>query len=176
MFFYCNFCDIEVETDLKKHRGCARLVQTRTITNAKNSDISTKFFDHVIIHNKKFESYTIEVTFKIELDNNSYPTFKTIVFHLPNTPTFNLQSHIKQYPNFYHISETITKTIADLIIKTISDKRLIKTFKHYLNNAMEMVERRLNMIIPKNPHLNNSLNRTFCHPLIKTYSHVPFNI
>ena len=32
MHFYCNFCDMEVKTDLKTHRECGGLVQTQIQT------------------------------------------------------------------------------------------------------------------------------------------------
>ena len=40
---------------------------------------------------------------------------------------------------------------------------------------MHSVERRINMIIAKNPQLINSLDRNTNHPLIRKYSHIPFN-
>ena len=55
MHFYCNACDKEVETDLKKHRGGGKLVQTHTKNNPKFSDIDRIFYDYVINHNMKFE-------------------------------------------------------------------------------------------------------------------------
>ena len=48
------------------------------------------------------------------------------------------------------------------------------TYKHYLNNPMQIVERRLNMIIAENPHRINKLDRFKQHPLIRNFSHVPF--
>ena len=41
---------------------------------------------------------------------------------------------------------------------------------------MPMVERRINVIIAKNPQLINSIDRNKNHPLIRKYSHIPFNI
>ena len=38
-----------------------------------------------------------------------------------------------------------------------------------------MCERKTIMIIGKNPHLINSLDRNKNHPLIRNYSHIPFN-
>ena len=76
MHFYCIICDKEVETDLKKHGGCDRLVQTHIKNNPINSDINKVFYGFVLIHNKKFESYTIEVIFKKELDKNLIPFSK----------------------------------------------------------------------------------------------------
>ena len=49
------------------------------------------------------------------------------------------------------------------------------TYKYYKNIPMSMVERRLNIIIAKNPELNNSLDRNKNHPLIRKNSHIPFN-
>ena len=40
---------------------------------------------------------------------------------------------------------------------------------------MQMIERRLNMIIAENPQLKNSLKRSSDHLLIRKYSHIPFN-
>ena len=74
MHFSCNICDKEVETDLKKHRECGKLVRTHTFNNPKISDINRIFYDYVINHNKKHESYINEVIFKNE--------FGTIEFFL----------------------------------------------------------------------------------------------
>ena len=41
---------------------------------------------------------------------------------------------------------------------------------------MHMVERGINMIIFREPHLNNALDRGVSHPLIRKYSRIPFNI
>ena len=38
---------------------------------------------------------------------------------------------------------------------------------------MSMIERRINIIIAKNPELINSLDRNKNHPLIRKYSHIP---
>ena len=85
MHFFCNICDKEFDTDLQKHGGCDRLVQTHTNNVTNFSDTNKVFYDFVLIHNKKFESYTFEVVFKKELDNNSDPIFKTIDRNLFNS-------------------------------------------------------------------------------------------
>ena len=94
-------------------------------------------------------------------------------FDFFNTPINNLESPLKQYNKFYDLSETSVKTISELILKTISDKRYM-TYNHFNNNPMQMVERRLNMINAKSPKLVNSLNRRLCHPRIRNYCHTPF--
>ena len=41
---------------------------------------------------------------------------------------------------------------------------------------MEMIELKMNLIISKNPHLINSLDRSIDPPLIRKYSNIPINI
>ena len=49
------------------------------------------------------------------------------------------------------------------------------TYKYYRNLPMTNLERRLNIIIAKNPQLINALDRKKNIPLIRKYSHIPFN-
>ena len=44
------------------------------------------------------------------------------------------------------------------------------TLEFYKKMHMSMIERRLNIIIAKNPSLLKSLNQTTNHPLIRKYS------
>ena len=59
-------------------------------------------------------------------------------------------------------------------IKTISNMIYMK-YKYYLKQPMQMIERRLNMIIAKHPQLRNSLSRDSDHRLIRKYSHILIN-
>ena len=61
-----------------------------------------------------------------------------------------------------------------MIINTISC-RCNMSYKYYINQPMSMLERRINMIIAKNPQLINLFNRNKNHPLLRKYSHIPFN-
>ena len=58
-----------------------------------------------------------------------------------------------------------------MIIKTISCKCNM-SYKYYINHPMSMLERRINMIIAKNPQLIIALDRTKNRPLIRKYSHI----
>ena len=49
------------------------------------------------------------------------------------------------------------------------------THEYYIKQPKHMVEFKLNMIIAKNPQLINTLDRHINHPLIRKYSHIPFN-
>ena len=50
------------------------------------------------------------------------------------------------------------------------------TYKHYINQPMNMSERKIYLNIARNPQLMNSLDPNKNHPLIKKYSHISFNI
>ena len=49
------------------------------------------------------------------------------------------------------------------------------TYEYYINQPMSMCEIKINMNIARNPHLINSLDRDKVHPLVRKYSHIPFN-
>ena len=61
-----------------------------------------------------------------------------------------------------------------MIFKTIGDKCKV-TYKGYINKPMHMVERRLNLVVAKNPQLINLIHQNMKHRLIRKYSHIPFN-
>ena len=49
------------------------------------------------------------------------------------------------------------------------------TYEHYIKQPLQAIELKLNMIIAKNPQLINALDRNENQPLIRKYSHIPFN-
>ena len=53
-------------------------------------------------------------------------------------------------------------------IKTLSDKRNM-SYQYYIKNPMLMVERRLNMIASKEPHLVNPLIEVLGNLLIENF-------
>ena len=61
-----------------------------------------------------------------------------------------------------------------MINKTFSDLRNL-TYKYYNKQPKHMVEFKLKMIIAKYRHLINALDRRVNQPLIRKYSHTPFN-
>ena len=64
--------------------------------------------------------------------------------------------------------------VSELNNITINNKTNV-SYEFYIKHNMHAVERKLNMIIARNPHLMNSLNQFHNHPLIRNYSHIPFN-
>ena len=61
-----------------------------------------------------------------------------------------------------------------MIINTISCTCNM-SYKHFINQPMSMLEKRINFIIARIPQLINSLDRNKNQPLINKNSHIPFN-
>ena len=55
---------------------------------------------------------------------------------------------------------------------TIINDKMYMTHEYYIQHPMPMVEKRLNMVIAKNPLLIKSLNRSHIHPLVQKYSYL----
>ena len=49
------------------------------------------------------------------------------------------------------------------------------TYEHYMNQPMQSVELRLNMVVVKYPQFTNSSDRDKNLPSIRKNSHIPFN-
>ena len=56
-------------------------------------------------------------------------------------------------------------------ISTFNDTQYM-TYEYYLQQPMPSIQTRINIILAKNPHLINSLNRFHNHPLIQKDSHI----
>ena len=48
-------------------------------------------------------------------------------------------------------------------------------YEYCINQPMQAIELKLNLIIAKTPQLINALDRNKNHPLIRKYSYIPFN-
>ena len=74
--------------------------------------------------------------------------------------------HKSRGHKFYNINQ--------MTIKSTSDKCNMK-YEHYMNQPMQPVELRINLLVAKNPQMINSFERNKNHPLIRKNSHIPFN-
>ena len=52
------------------------------------------------------------------------------------------------------------------------DATMYITYDNYINHPMPAIEIKLNMILAKNPHFINSLDRSIIHTSIKKYRHI----
>ena len=66
------------------------------------------------------------------------------------------------------------QNINQMTINIISD-RCNMTYECYMNQPMQSIELRLNMVIARNPELINLLDRNEKHPLVRNNSHIKFN-
>ena len=109
--------------------------------------------------------------FKLIFNNDplKHIFIETDFYH--NTSLINLKRSL-----LYHIDDFIEKGqifshIDERNITTINDK-MYMSYKYYFQLPTPMVERRLNTVIGKNPHLIKSLNRSHIHPLFRKYSYI----
>ena len=113
----------------------------------------------------------INCEFVIEFDNNFIANIKTNYFY--NTDFININKYLlydidcfkSRGYKFYNISQ---------MTNNINSDGCNMTYYHYLIQPMNMCEKKTNMIIAKNPHLINSLDRNKNHPLIRKFLHIPF--
>ena len=83
-----------------------------------------------------------------------------------------IESFLLYWIDYYNLQAYGFCNINEMIIKTTSDKCNM-THKHYSNQPMQMIERRLNFNFFRRPQLINALDRGKNHPLIRKYSHIP---
>ena len=57
----------------------------------------------------------------------------------------------------------------------INSDRCNMSYEHYINQLLSMCEGKVNFNFARNPKLINSLDHNKNHPLIRKYSHIPFN-
>ena len=143
-----------------------------TIINISFDELDKILEDYISTHNKIFVFYLISCELIIEFDNNFTEIIKTDYYY--KTDIINIKRGLIY--NIYHFLPKIFKdchayNIKQANLKTTND-RCNMTLEFYKNMPMSMIERRLNIIIAKNPTLMKSLNQTTNHPLIRKY----FNI
>ena len=90
-----------------------------------------------------------------------------------NTDANNIKSYLLYYFDSCKSGRYKFSNINHLTINTISCMCNI-IYEVYINQPMQAIELRLNMIIAKNPHLIKALDRNKNYPLIRKHSHIPF--
>ena len=142
-----------------------------TINNVNIDEFDKIFNDYIITHNKKYDFYYIDCEFGIQFDNN-YTANIEINYHY-NTDYNNIKSYLLFYIDSCESGGYKFRNINHMIINTIACMCNM-TYKNYINHPTSMLERRINMIIARNPSLINKLNRNKNHPLIRKYSHISY--
>ena len=128
--------------------------------------------DYITTHNKNFDVYLVNCEIKIEFDNNFILKLETSYVH--KIEFKKLKIFLLYCIDCLKLKGYKFCNINQMTINTINDRCNI-TYESYMNNPMSMCERKINLNIAKKPQLINSLDRNKNHPLIRKYSHIPFN-
>ena len=115
--------------------------------------------------------FLIKSDFKYIFNNDLSKSLhiETVFYH--KTTLMNLKKFLQ-----YHIDDFIAKGelfshIDEMNITTVNDK-MNMSYEYHIQHPMPVVERRLNMVIAKNPHLIKSLKRSNIHPIFRKYSYI----
>ena len=130
---------------------------------------SIKYLTLISLLIKKIDFYVIDCEFGIQFDNNY--TANIEINYQYNTDYVNIKRFLIFYIDSCEWRGFKFCNINHMIINTISCMCNM-SYKYYINHPMSTLERRINMIIAKNPQLINSLARNKNHPLIRKYSHI----
>ena len=181
MDFFCevgNRSFIENQSEYNNYLAILRnkiykiLYNKYTSNNFSLDEVTKTLNDYISIHNKNFDFYFINSEFVIEFDDKFIAKIETNCFY--NRDIININRYLLYYIDCFISRGYKFYNINQMTINSISD-RCNMTYEHYLNQAMHMCERKLNMKIAKNPQLIISLYRNKKHPSIRKYSHIPFN-
>ena len=148
------------------------LYKKYTINNINLDDFDKILSDYISQNNKKFYLYFFKLTFELKINNNITQCIETNYYS--NYAMQDIKSDLLCYIEYFIWKGFEFCHINYKSIDSIND-RCNMTYEYYINQPMPALELRLNMIIAKNPESINSLDRTKNHPLIRKYSHIPFN-
>ena len=128
--------------------------------------------DYTTIYNKNYDSYFFNRRIKLEPDNNFTMNIETNYFQ-------NIESRKINNILLYAIKclESMGYKLCwinQMNISVIFDKCNI-TFENYINNPVDMIERRVNINFAKNPELIYFFDRNINLPLVRKFSHIHLN-
>ena len=167
-----NLDEYENYLSTSRKKNDKNLYIKHTINNISFDELDKILKEYICTHNKKFVFYLISCELIIEFDNNFTGKIKTHYYY--NTDVINIKRDLIY--KIYHFLPKIFKdchayNIKQANHKTIND-RCNMTLEFYNIMPMSMIERRLNIIIAKNPSLIKSFDQTTNHPLIRKCSHM----
>ena len=158
----CNSC-------LKNNK---LLYTTYIIENIDIDEIDEMFDKYINIQNKKFVFYYIDCLFQIKFKNNNFAKIE-INQHF-NTDYINIKNYLLFYIDSCVYGNFVFDNNIDMEIIMISC-RCNMTYKYYMNTPMSMLERRISMVITKNPQLIKSLNINENHPISRQCDYLLLN-
>ena len=144
------------------------LYTTYIIENIDIDEIDDIFDKYINIHNQKFIFYYIDCQFEIKFKDNIFA--KIEINNHYNTDYINIKSYLLFYIDSCRYGNFVFVNIIKMENNTISC-RCNMTYKYYMNTPMSMLERRINMVIGKNPQLIKSLIIKENHPITRKYDY-----
>ena len=125
--------------------------------------------EDVSYHNKKITSYYLNLTCELKVKNNFIQTLETN-YH-SNSELNNMKSYLLSFIDSF---TTRGCEFCKINHKTINamNHRCDITYGYYMKQPKHSLERRLNFIVAKTPHLRNLLDRSHGLCLITRYSHI----
>ena len=175
MTFLCLNCDRDgIEYSIKYGHllDLGNKIKKYTIKNSEFDKVDEILNNYIAIYNKNYDIYFINCRFNLEFDNNFARNMETNYNHIKESEKFIITS--KYFNNCYESTGYKFHKINQMTINIIIDRCNI-TNEQYMNYPMSMVKRQINFNIAKNPKLINTFDRNKNHPLIRKYSHIPFN-
>ena len=121
---------------------------------------------------KKLLFYYIDCRFQIKFKDNIFAKIE-INQHF-NTDYINIKRYLLFYIDSCRYGNFIFDNIIKMEISMISCKQNM-TYKNYMNSPMSMLERRINMVIAKNPQLIKSLDNKKNNPITRKYDYLLLN-
>ena len=143
-----------------------------TINNIKLDEVDKILYNYIAIYKKNYDIYFLNCKFVVKFDNNFTKIIETnYIFTIESEKMINILLYAIKWCELmgYNFCCVNQMTISILI-----DKCNI-TYEKYINNPVNKVERRININIAKNPQLVKLFDRNKNHPLVRKYSHIPFN-
>ena len=180
MSFLCKVCDKDIfENEPKNYQYMATLTKENdksfyenySITNPNLNEIEKILNDYITRYKKEFHVSFINWEFYIDFDKNFKIHIESF-YCISVDDLTKIKSFLLFWIEYYKLQGRGYK---EMIFKTIGDKCQV-TCNGYINKPMHMVERRLNLVVAKNPQLINSIDQNMKHRLVRKYSHIPFNI
>ena len=125
--------------------------------------------DHITNNNKKNYLFLIKCDFKLIFNKDVSLHIETDFYQ--KTSTINLKRRLLNQIDDFIEKGYIFSRVDEMNNLTV-DSKMFMTYDNYIKHPMQAIELKLKLILSKNPHFINSLNRSHIQPLIRKYSRI----
>ena len=146
------------------------VVEKYTINNPNLDETDELLNEYVTSYNIKFDIFAIRCQFFLVFDNK-FKIHKETGKYFNNDALTEIKKYLLYWIDYYKSQGYGFCNIKKIIIKTITNKHWM-SHKIYIQYAMQMIERRMNVVIDRCPELINTLDCRINHPIIRKTSHI----